>query len=65
MTYLLDLERSLLFNHLVFWKPNERGYTSHLNEAGLYPEGKAQMLAKSDLDGRTLVIKKEVVEGII
>ena len=65
MNYLLDLERSLRLGELFFWKPNRRGYTSSIGEAGLYSDDEADYLVDDDIEGRTVKIEQETVKGII
>ena len=36
--YLLDLERTESSPLLIWWKPNNHGYTTNLDEAGKYNE---------------------------
>lgn len=63
--YLLDLERSLGFGRLFFWKNHRRGYTSSLNQAGLYPKHQAEHIVKTDLDLTTVMISQKKVFAIL
>lgn len=63
--YLLDLERSLGFGRLFFWKNHRRGYTSALNQAGLYSKHQAELIVKNDLDLTTVMISQRKVFAIL
>ena len=63
--YLLDLERSLDYGRLFFWKSHKRGYTSALDQAGLYSKEMAIAIVKSDIDLSTIMISQSRVYRIL
>jgi hypothetical protein len=65
MYYLMDLERSIGSGTVYYWKGGGRGYTSSLDEAGLYDEKEALDRARVDADRTTIPIKAETVNNIM
>ena len=63
--YLLDLERSLDYGRLFFWKSNKRGYTHSLEQAGLYSQEMAISIVKSDIDLTTIMIAQSRANRIL
>ena len=63
--YLLDLERTLGYGRLFFWKSHRRGYTSSLDQAGLYPKHQAEHIVNSDFDKTTVMISQSRVFKIL
>lgn len=63
--YLLDLERTIGTGFAWYWKANNRGYTTELQEAGLYRETMAKKIVDTDFDKRTVMISEEVVKNIM
>lgn len=63
--YLMDLERSVLTGVVHYWKENRFGYTSNIDEAGLFEEETAKEISKNDFEGRTIMISRKVVENIL
>lgn len=63
--YLLDLERTIGTGFAWYWKPNRRGYTTELNESGLYREAIAKEIVGTDFDKTTIMISKDVVKNIL
>lgn len=61
---LIDLERSMIFRKLMFWKPNEFGYTNIILEAGLYSKERANEIVQSDIDETTIMVKSSVLKNI-
>ncbi len=45
--FIRNLEREGGSNVVVWWKPNERGYTSDLSEAGFYTKEQATRITKA------------------
>jgi hypothetical protein len=62
MYYLLDLERTILTGCPYYWKPNKRGYTHRIAEAGTYTAEEASYIVRSDLDKRTVILDAGAVE---
>lgn len=63
--YLLDLERTIKSGVAHYWRANKQGYTSNLSEAGLYSKEIAFKIEKEDIDKRTVVISKSIVDNIL
>lgn len=63
--YLLDLERTLGFGRLFFWKKNKHGYTSSLENAGVYSRAVAIDIVRKDLDHSTIMIARKRVVKIL
>lgn len=61
----MDLERTIGSGRTYYWKAHKRGYTTDLNEAGLYSEITANEIVESDFDNRTIMISEKVVEKIV
>lgn len=59
MYYLIDLERSISSGLTTYWKPNNRGYTQNIKEAGLYSKSDASEKVSTDFDQRTVMVEKE------
>ena len=59
--YLLDLERTLGYHRPFFWKGNKHGYTSSLENAGLFSKEHAEMIVRNDIDKTTVMVPKELV----
>jgi hypothetical protein len=57
--YLLDLERTVLYDRLYFWKQNKRGYTNHIEDAGLFFKEIAAKICEADLDNGTIMIPEK------
>lgn len=64
MFYLIDLERTIGIGRTFYWKAHGRGYTTLIEEAGLYPEAAAKEQVESDIDHRTIMVAESVVKGI-
>lgn len=56
---LLDLERTMQIGKSVFWKPARRGYTPHLEEAGLYSQKEAYSLVLDDVEKKTVAVPQQ------
>jgi hypothetical protein len=52
--YLIDLERTIGYNKPYYWKGNRHGYTSHIEQAGIFPEHMANEILKNDQDENTV-----------
>jgi hypothetical protein len=63
--FLLDLERTLLSGVPYFWKSNKRGYTYKIQEAGVYEELEALMIAEWDIDKRTVLVNCKTAKEIL
>jgi phosphoribosyl-AMP cyclohydrolase len=63
--YLIDLERSVGSGFVCYWRPNRRGYTTEISEAGKYIDVEAIRIVQSDLDNTTVMIRVDQVEKII
>lgn len=63
--YLIDLERSIPTGRLFYWKQNRHGYTTKLDEAGLFPEDKASEIVENDFDERTIMISQRIIDKIM
>lgn len=60
----MDIERSVGFGKMTYWKPFKRGY-GDLTEAGLYTEAAAKEIVESDFDKRTVMIHEDVVKRVL
>jgi len=56
--YIQD-RRSIVGNCVSWWRPNGGGYTTELDEAGLYPASKARGLRDTDV-----MVAKDVAESL-
>jgi hypothetical protein len=65
MYYLLDLERSIRTERLHYWKKNKHGYTTIVEEAGLFSVDDAVHIANADMDNYTVMIDKTVVDKLL
>lgn len=63
--YLLDLERTIIFEKPFYWRANKHGYTCYIDEAGLFSFEIANEIVLNDLDNRTVMIDEKVVEKIL
>ena len=54
--YLMDLERTIAYNKPYFWKGNRHGYTTSLENAGLFPREIAEQIVDHDHVDRTTVM---------
>lgn len=52
---LIDMERTLCYNKLYFWKKNKRGYTTEIMEIGLYTLNEVTEILSNDVEGNTVV----------
>lgn len=57
--YIICLEQKSIEGTLLFWKAGGKGYTSHLEDAGLF-EG--QFCKNMNLTGRDLAVTKKELE---
>lgn len=62
---LIDLERSITLGAIYYWNPHRQGYTTYLEEAGMYSEKEALKLQGDDFDERTIAIKLSVIDNIL
>ncbi|MFP5116125.1 hypothetical protein ACSU64_27845 [Bacillaceae bacterium C204] len=62
--YLVDWERSLKLGRVFYWRSGQTGYTTLLEEAGLYNEAVAARICEEDFDQRTTMVSEKVVKGI-
>jgi len=44
--YIINLEQISNEDSLLFWKPNESGYTANITEAGIYSKERAEEINK-------------------
>ena len=63
--YLIDLERTIGYSKPYFWKGNRHGYTSHIEQAGIFPEAMADMIVEGDRDKTTVKISTSKVFKIL
>jgi hypothetical protein len=63
--YLIDLERTIGYSKPYFWKGNRHGYTSHIEQAGIFPEAKANEICEKDRDHTTIKISTSKVFKIL
>jgi hypothetical protein len=63
--YLIDLERTIGYNKPYYWKGNRHGYTSHIEQAGIFPEHMADEIVKNDQDNTTVKISTKNVFKIL
>jgi hypothetical protein len=63
--YLLDLERTIGYSRPFFWKRTKFGYTSKLEQAGLFSKEIAEQIVDHDHDRTTVMISKEQVIKIL
>lgn len=59
--YLVENEQKSWENGLLFWKPNSKGYTGDLRQAGLYSE-KESFNTEKNSHGETVRVSKEEME---
>lgn len=64
MVYLMDLERTIGSGMATYWKANKHGYTRILSEAGLFDIKEATEIVVNDIDSKTILISKRVVDNI-
>jgi hypothetical protein len=62
--YLLDLERTIGMGRPFFWKRSRYGYTDALKMAGIFSRKEAEKIAQLDLDNKTILIDKTIVQRI-
>lgn len=62
--YLIDLERSIGGGRVYYWKAHKRGYTTDLNEAGLYSDLTAGEIVDGDFDRLTVKVEKKKAEDL-
>ena len=62
---LVDLERSIRYGYIYYWKPFKRGYTTNLDEAGRYSKKEAEKIAAEDFDQRTVAVNQSVIDNIL
>lgn len=62
---LVDLERSIRYGYVYYWKPFKKGYTTNLDEAGRYSKAKAEKIAAEDFDQRTVAVNQSVIDNIV
>ena len=60
--YILSRERSN--GTAYWWKPNQRGYTSDLNDAGLYGEDEARAIQR-DSNGGDIAYRSDLVSTLL
>jgi hypothetical protein len=63
--YLLDLERTLMYSKPYFWKGNKHGYTTFLEQAGIFPEAIAETIVENDRDKTTVKVSTKKVFKIL
>lgn len=64
--YLLDLERTIVYERPFFWKGNKHGYTKSLEHAGLFPKEIAQQIVDhDDIDRTTVMISQTQMVRIL
>jgi hypothetical protein len=63
--YLLDLERTLGYSKPYFWKGTKHGYTTHIEQAGIFPEAIANKIVESDRDNTTVKVSTSKVFKIL
>lgn len=63
--YLVDLERTVIYMKPYFWKRGNHGYTTDHEEAQTFTKRKATLIAKSDVNKRTIPISAEAVRMIL
>ena len=63
--YLLDLERSINFDELYFWKQNKHGYINDIIQAGKFNEIEANRIVDNDRDKKTIKIEVDVIRKIL
>lgn len=64
MYFLIDLERTIGIGIVHYWRRNKHGYTTFLEEAGLFEENAAKEIVESDIDKRTVMVSEEVVKRL-
>lgn len=65
MFYLIDLERSVGSGIVHYWKTGQRGYTTRLEDAGIYSDAHSSQLVKEDFDQFTMRIPMETANKAI
>ena len=54
---LIDLERTLFYKERVYWRPNKCGYTTNIEEAGLYTRSEAASIINADFNLHTFALE--------
>jgi hypothetical protein len=62
--FLVDAERSLAMQRLMYWKAGGRGYTSDIEEAGVYSQEQAIKQVETDIDELTLAFPFDALNRI-
>lgn len=63
--FLMDLERTIGNNRPFFWNGNRHGYTTNLQQAGLFSKGIAEQIVLGDYNKNTVMISVEQVTKIL
>lgn len=63
--YLIDLERSVQSKMVFYWRPNRQGYTTDLENAGVYKERDSEELVDTDINKTTIRVSKETINSIL
>lgn len=63
--YLIDLERTLSREIPYFWLKNKHGYTTKIEDAGLFAKEAAEQIVKSDINNLTFMIHINIVAEIL
>lgn len=62
--YLIDLERSIGSGVVHYWKAHKSGYTTDLNEAGVYSDLTAGEIVDGDFDRLTVKVEQKKAEEL-
>lgn len=61
----MDLERTIGFGVPHYWKGNRHGYTTYLEDAGIFSKDFALRVVKSDHDNTTIMLNENLVFKIM
>jgi hypothetical protein len=63
--FIMDLERTIKAGVPCYWLGNKQGYTFRIEQAGIFPEEKANEIISQDYDHRTVKLSLTAIERIL